>query len=138
MKKDKVKMYLGIDWGLKKIGLAVGDDFTCVAVPFKVVKDLDEVVALIKKEKIDKIVLGEPLTFANKRSQEAALFNEFLAELKKHLKQPVILVDERLTSKLADRLRHEAGNKQAQKNAAEQDAVAAMLILEAYFDLHKA
>ncbi len=130
-------MYLGVDWGAKKIGLAVGDDFTRVAVPFKVVKNLDEVVAVVKKEAIDKLVIGNPLSLSGKRGGEAKYFTDFLTALKKKIKQPVELVDERLTSKLADRLRQTAGSARARKGAADQDAVAAMLILEAYFNTTK-
>lgn len=137
MKNKTPKIYLGIDWGKSKIGLAIGDDHTGVAVPLMVVKNLAEVVKLIKKEAIDKIVLGNPLSMSGQAGGEAKYFQEFLDNLKKEIKQPIELIDERLTSKLADKLRQQAGSKRAKKGAADQDAVAAMLILEAYFDTNK-
>ncbi len=130
-------MCLGIDWGKSKIGLALGDDFTQTAVPFKVVKTLAEVVKLIKQEAIDTVVIGNPLSLSGQQGGEAKHWQAFVDELGKKIKQPIELIDERLTSKLADNLRRQTGTKRAQKGTADQDAVAAMLILEAYFDSHK-
>jgi len=134
VKSKTPKIYLGIDWGKSKIGLAIGDDHTGVAVPFLVAKNLAEVVKIIKKEAIDKIIIGNPLSLSGKKGGEAKYFEDFLADLKKQVKQPIELIDERLTSKLADTLRQQAGSKQAKKGMANQDAVAAMLILESYFN----
>lgn len=138
MKAKTPKIYLGIDWGARKIGLAVGDDFTNVAVPFKIVKNLKAVLEIIKKEGIDGVVLGEPLTFANKHSQQYAEFKSFLDDLRQNTKLPIELVDERLSTRLANSLGYDKKLtvRQNKKNKPGDDAVAAMLILQSYFDSH--
>ncbi len=61
----KIIRYLGIDWGEKRIGLALGDSETGVATPFEVAGGVDEVVHIIKEEGIDVAVVGKPLRMAS-------------------------------------------------------------------------
>ncbi len=120
--------YLGIDWGEKRIGLAMGDDSTRMASPFGVVVDLDEVLQVIADEEIDVLVVGMPMKM---RDQSIALdprFEAFISELESRSGLELIRIDERLTSKHADSL---IGDK---KSKAARDAVAAMLILQAHLD----
>jgi len=121
-------MYLGIDWGTKRIGLALGDSETKIATPFKIARDIDEIKKIIKDEEVDKIIIGEPLKMQNSELKTQDEFLKFLESLKKEIKIPIIKVDERLSSKGADAL---VGNK---KTKASRDAIAAMLILQSYFD----
>lgn len=127
-------MYLGVDWGAKKIGLAVGDDHTNVAVPWLIVKDLAEVLKLIKKEAIDIIVVGEPKHLAGKSDSKD--FAEFLAELRSKTKLRVELIDERLSTRLANSLGYDKKMTVGQNKKVKQgdDAVAAMLILQTFLD----
>ena len=123
------KKYLGIDWGSKRIGLAIGDDETKMAVPLVIVKDIDEILQVIDSEDIEVIVLGKPLSIANhelKITNES--FNIFVDELKDKIKIPIEMIDERLSSKAADAL---VGDK---KTKAPRDTIAAMLILQNYLD----
>lgn len=120
--------YLGIDWGEKRIGLALGDDETKIASPFKIVGSINDVVTIIAEEKINVVVLGLPLSIANYKLPTPFVFNEFKKTLQSKLKVPLKLIDERLSSKAADSM---LGKK---KEKAERDAVAAMLILQSYFD----
>ncbi len=137
MTKTTPKMYLGIDWGAKKIGLAVGDDHTNVAVPWLIVKDLAEVLQLLKKEMIDVVVVGEPKHLLGKSDSKE--FNKFLEELKKKIKLPVELIDERLSTSLANRLGYnkQLTVRQNKKVKPGDDAIAAMIILQSYFDSHE-
>ena len=122
------KKYLGIDWGEKRIGLALGDRETKVATPHKTVSSVDEVIKIVKEEKIDIVVVGKPLKMSDVRCRMSDEFLDFLDLLKKKLDIPVETVDERLSSKAADAL---PGNK---KEKAGRDEVAAMLILQNYLD----
>ena len=124
------KKYLGIDWGEKRIGLALGDRETKVATPHKTVSSVDEVIKIVKEEKIDIVVVGKPLKMSDVRCRMSDEFLDFLDLLKKKLDIPVETVDERLSSKAADAL---PGNK---KEKAGRDEVAAMLILQNYLDRH--
>ena len=121
--------YLGIDWGEKRIGLAMGDSELKLATPYKVVADINEIKEVVKREKIVKIILGKPVKMAGYIEELAPAFLEFTKSLKAAVVAPVELVDERLSSKAADAL---PGDK---KNKSSRDAVAAMIILQSYFDL---
>lgn len=131
-------MYLGLDWGAKKIGLSLGDDHTNVAVPWLIAKDLAEVLKLLKKEAIDVIVVGEPKHLAGKADSKD--FAKFLTELKNKTKLPVELIDERLSTRLANRLGYDKQMtvRQNKKVKPGDDAVAAMIILQSYFDRNSA
>ena len=124
------KKYLGIDWGEKRIGLALGDRETKVATPHKTVSSVDEVIKIVKEEKIDIVVVGKPLKMSDVRCRMSDEFLDFLDLLKKKLDIPVETVDERLSSKAADAL---PGSK---KEKAGRDEMAAMLILQNYLDRH--
>lgn len=123
-----LKKYLAIDWGTKRIGLATGDSETKIALPFKVVADIREVLKAIKDEEIDEIIVGLPVKLSGAKDNLTAGFDVFVNALKSKAGLPLILADERLSSKAADAL---AGTK---KTKAARDALAAMLILQGYFD----
>ena len=123
--------YLGIDWGEKRIGLAIADSSAKLAVPFKVVENINDITQCIKEEGIDIVVVGKPI----KMSGDAKLSDEFIKFinlLKEKLDIRIEIIDERLSSKHADSL---IGDK---KTKAPRDAIAAMLILQSYLDWHKA
>lgn len=122
--------YLGVDWGGTRIGLAIGDSTTKVAVPFKVVSSLDDILQTIKNEAIDIVVIGQPLSMRNEEEKAQSNFLDFLNLLEKKANVPIKKIDERLSSKQADKL---DGDK---KTKAPRDAIAAMLILQTYFDSH--
>ena len=118
--------YLGIDWGEKRIGLALGDSETGLALPFKVVGDLPELLKVIDVEKIDEIVLGEPKKMSGEAANDS--WQGFFKDLRSAVSIPVHLLDERMSSLEADALPGEKGDKAA------RDSVAAMIILQSYLD----
>ncbi len=120
--------YLGIDYGEKRIGLALADSETRLATPFKVIRSMDEVLSVIKDEKISSIIIGAPFSITNVELRMSNEFNNFLKDLKEKVKIPVLMMDERLSSKAADAL---FGDK---KTKAQRDTIAAMLILQNYLD----
>ena len=125
---SRIKTYLGIDWGGKRIGLSIGNSSTRLASPFQVVEDLEEILSIISYEEIDEIVIGKPLKMYDVTSDLDSAYIEFVDNLERNVKIPIIKIDERLTSKQADSL---PGEK---KTKAPRDAVAAMLILQSYLD----
>ncbi|KKR14449.1 MAG: hypothetical protein UT42_C0029G0008 [Candidatus Falkowbacteria bacterium GW2011_GWA2_39_24] len=127
MEFEEAQRCLGIDWGTRKIGLALGDAVTKIATPYKVVKNVAEVLEVIKQEAVDQVVLGQPIQLASDQAMSAA-FNIFHKTLIDNGQLPVELVDERLTTKQAGKL------GQGSKQTAAEDAIAAMLILQSYFD----
>jgi len=122
------KKYLGIDWGAKRIGLALGDSETRLASPFCVAETAVEIINIIKHEKIDYLIIGHPVKMSGEKDNLTKGFKVFLDFIKNNCDIPVELIDERLTSKAADAL---LGTK---KTKASRDSLAAMLILQSYFD----
>lgn len=119
---------LGIDWGTKRIGLALGNSETKVASPWGFVLSLEELLNITKKEKIDRLVLGMPYRVSGAQEALNGEFKAFLEVLEAQSDLPITRIDERFSSQLADTL---AGSY---KGKGERDAVAAMIILQTYFD----
>lgn len=123
-------MILGLDYGSKRIGIAVADENSKVALPYKVLENkgadfvLSELKKIIVVEKISKIIVGLPLSLSGKESKKTKETHEFSAFLAKNFDIPVEMKDERLSSRLADTLAQGAKNS--------RDIGAAMVILEDY------
>ncbi len=122
------KRYLGVDWGEKRIGLALGDSTVRLASPFKTVNSLKELLAVLNEENIDEVVIGRPVKMSGEKLNLTKEYLEFLGNLNKLIDLPVIEIDERLTSKQGDSL---PGGKKIKAN---RDEIAAMLILQTHLD----
>ncbi|MEI7451996.1 MAG: Holliday junction resolvase RuvX [Candidatus Falkowbacteria bacterium] len=120
--------YLGIDWGEKRIGLALADGETRMALPFTTVANFSELLEVIADEEVDEIVIGHPLKMKDSNMEVNKQFSAFMDLLKKNTTVPLMLIDERLSSKAADALEGNKGEKHG------RDEVAAMLILQDYLD----
>ena len=126
--------YLGIDWGIKKIGLATGSDETKLASPFGILKidkyeeSLKELKTVVDNEKVDVCVLGNPLDLRSNENQ-SDLYKKFVMDLK-NLDLTVELEDERMTTKLANNLERDFGKTKRDQD----DDLAATVILQTYLD----
>lgn len=128
---------IAIDFGLKRTGLAITDELQIIATGLETVdsrKLMDYLVALFQKEKIEKIVLGEPKRLDGSDAhitQNVYLFKEALE--KQFPGIPVILHDERFTSKLAVEAMIAGGMKKKQRrDKAMIDKISATIILQSY------
>ncbi len=129
MSNYEPSFYLGIDWGEKRIGLALADSETKIAMPLKTVANIKALREVVEEEQVDTLVIGEPIKMKGDSDNLNPLFLSFLKKVKKEFSELKIeLIDERLTSKHADSL---IGNK---KTKASRDEISAMLILQTYFD----
>ena len=124
--------YLGVDYGAKRVGLAVSDFSESFAMPLKVIEYfvhyedvLEEVLRICKEENIDEIVVGESKNFSQKENKIMTEIKDFVSELKKESGLPVHFHPEFLTSQEAKRLQGD-NNK--------NDASAAAIILKSYLD----
>ncbi|MBL7022150.1 Holliday junction resolvase RuvX [Patescibacteria group bacterium] len=121
---------LGIDYGMSKIGLAIADDDSKMAVPFKILKEVDIdkqlelVLEIIKDENVDKVIIGLPTSLKQNRTDQTGITEVFVKALKEK-GIDIVTADERLSSKAAQSL-----------GVKEDDAVAAMTILQTYIDRH--
>ena len=116
---------LAVDYGTKNIGLAWAQIGLGVVLPYGVIKDknLDELVKLIKKENIDKVIIGLPFGLKEKENENTKKIRKFADDLKKIINIPIEFEDERFSSQAADRM--EGGG-------ASRDEKSAMIILQGY------
>lgn len=124
---------LGIDYGDKKIGLAFGETDARTAVPLEVVKNegaatIERLAARVKLEGIDRVVVGVPLPQGNHSGEQLEKTRGFIAALARAVDVPVVEEDESFTSAESIRLQREFGAQ------AQEDALAAMLIVQSYID----
>src|SRR3989344_3242712 len=121
--------YLGIDYGIKRVGLAVSDSEGKMAFPLDVLSNDKRLIARIKQacssEKIQSIVIGESQDFKGKDNPIMKDAKDFLKALKKSINLPTHWEPEFLTSAEAERLQGRHGML---------DASAAALILKSYLD----
>lgn len=121
--------YLGIDFGSKRIGLAISDESESFAMPLQVVESSEDVVSVIcaicKDKNIGTVVVGESKDFSMKENEIMKKIIPFVEELKKQSGLPVVMHPEFMTSAEAEHL-------QGKNNML--DASAAALILKSYLD----
>ena len=114
---------LAIDYGTKNIGLARATIGVDVVLPFGRIANLSELIEIITKEKIDKIIVGLPLGLDGAENKNTERVRKFIDELKKEINIPVEFITEIFSSQAGDRMG--AG--------VSRDEKAAMIILQSYF-----
>lgn len=130
---------IGIDYGLKRTGIAVTDPLGIFASPVETVpsaKIIEYLKNYTAKEQIGLFVVGYPMNMNNTPSEAARYVDTFLKQLKKNFPQiPVELEDERFTSVLAHRSMIDGGmKKMARRDKSVVDKISAGIILQSYLD----
>ncbi len=120
--------YIGIDYGDKKIGLAVSYDKK-TALPYDTIDNDGEVYVnlkkIIKEVSADLVVVGIPYTLSGGKNERIEKTYKFVEDLKKHIPDIKVMVyDERYTSKIAQQNRNLYGS------AADVHQLSAFVILE--------
>lgn len=133
---------IGIDYGNKRIGLAVTDPLQIFASPLQTVKpqEFDDFIQnYLKTEKIDEFIIGYPVQMNNQPSESVKYIDPFLKKIKNKFPDiPVHLVDERFTSKLAFQTMIDGGVKQkGRRDKAMVDKISASIILQSFLDSRK-
>ena len=130
---------LALDYGEKRVGLAISDLMQIIAKPFKTLNNIsnnnifDQLKIIIEEKSIDKIVVGLPTTLNNKESKQTKIVNQFINQLKISVSIPVVSYDERLTSIEAKRSLVVQGVKTGHNKGA-VDMTAAAIFLQNYLD----
>lgn len=125
---------LAIDYGHRRIGLALSDELGLTAQPLAVLvrknrlADLKRLHEICKRHSVRHIIVGLPLHMTGERSEMADEASRFAARLTKTLKIETEMVDERLTSWEARRSISEAGSRSAAKRESVDDVAAAVLL----------
>lgn len=128
---------LAIDFGLKRTGLAITDENKIIASGLKTVDSRDLMTFLVnlnQKEKLETIVLGEPKRLNNEPSHITANVHLLKEALEKQFPLiPVVLIDERFTSKMAFQSMIDNGmSKKQRSNKGLIDEISATIILQSY------
>ena len=132
--------HLGIDYGSKRIGVAVSDTDGRIAFPLTTLiagsdraKTLRELRELVEREAVSRVVVGLPLSLDGSRGPAAQRAERFAAALGRHLAVPVEAFDERFSTQQAERVLIDADvSRQRRKEVV--DRVAATMILQGYLD----
>lgn len=128
--------YLGIDYGTKYVGTAVGDDVAKFALPLRSFTYTDDkklfayLITLMKSEDIESVVVGVP-RMGSVSEDIVARIENFVKNISEASGLPVVTADESFTSLEAQK------RLIGQKGKSDDHAVAAMLILQGYFDTKK-
>ncbi|MBI2252644.1 MAG: Holliday junction resolvase RuvX [Armatimonadetes bacterium] len=128
---------LSIDFGSKRIGLALSDPLKILASPmgFILVSSKGEIyhqlLKIIQDYEVEKIIVGIPLTLKGLESKQTKKVNGFIKELKKYIDLPIEEVDERLSSKEVEQILKQVNLSQTKKRQ-KIDALSASIILQSY------
>lgn len=130
---------LGIDYGKKRIGLAVTDPLQMFASPLNTVSPAEFHIFIneyLKKEEIDAFVIGYPVQMNNQASESVKDIKPFIKNLRKTFPTILIhLVDERFTSKIAMQTMIAGGvKKKERQNKSMIDKISASIILQSFID----
>lgn len=124
---------LAVDFGKKRIGLAISDELQKIAFRYKTIQNISfqktvkELKNVIEKESIEKIIFGLPLSLKGKDSEITKKARSFYNHFKKEILVPIVLRDERFSTKLAQKT---LSFRKAPKELLDQEA--ARIILEDY------
>jgi len=130
---------LAIDYGQKRVGLAVTDPLQIIASPLATVKASETeafITEYLKKETVDEFVVGYPVQMNNRPSEAVKYIDPFLKRLGKLFPgKPVHLADERFTSKMAFRTMIDSGaGKKERRDKSALDRISASLILQSFLE----
>ena len=123
--------FLGVDYGSSRTGLALSDPLAITCSPLGTLTERDDerlierIIRTAREQQVDTIVVGLPRPLSggtNRQSESATAFKE---RLERVAGVPVVMCDERFTSKLAERSRRRTSGR---------DAVAACYMLQSFLD----
>lgn len=127
---------LAIDWGTKKIGLAISNQAGTISFPHQVLHNdkrlLKKLKEIVQDEEVKRLVVGVPKY--NPKTEVYYQIEEFISDLKSKFEIPVEIQDELLTSEAAKKAHSSTHRKVGEIKPKSKDShdLAAMLILEEY------
>lgn len=130
---------LGIDYGEKRVGVAISDPTGTIASPLDTIlfrrrdKLMQRLAEMISTKDVDGIVVGLPIGMKGQATAQTVIVQEFVEELRGLFPVPVSTLDERLSSVEASRALREQGHQPSRKRAM-VDSTAAAIILQNYLN----
>ncbi len=133
---------LALDYGTKRVGIAVTDELQMIASGLCTVRThdcMDFLIEYLSKESVSTIVLGMPKDLRNQNTDATPYVKGFVKQIRKQFPEmKVELIDERFTSKIAFQSMIDSGlKKKARQDKALVDEVSATLILQSYMEQQK-
>jgi len=130
---------LAIDYGLKRVGLAVTDPLQIISTALETVpakQTINFLIAYCKKEQVDAFIVGKPMNLQNQKTDSTDAVFKFVSLLKKTFpKHAVHLHDERFTSKMAlDAMIRGGSTKKDRRKKENIDKVSATIILQSFIE----
>jgi putative holliday junction resolvase len=126
-----------IDWGIKRIGIAISDERKKIALPMQTIpggkNGAADVIQALALKQVELILVGFPLLLNGQEGPMAAAVRQFARELEAASTIPIKLIDERFSSKLADQSLREIRLKRKERTA-KMDVTAAAILLQGYLD----
>ncbi len=130
---------MGIDYGDKRIGIALSDALCIISSPFEVYKNVGEedainhIIDLIKQYDVDEIAMGLPLNMDGSEGERALIHRQFGKKLESLSGIKVVYIDERLTSAEAEDILISSGVRR-EKRKELIDKISAQIILQIYIN----
>ncbi|MBI3193279.1 MAG: Holliday junction resolvase RuvX [Ignavibacteriae bacterium] len=130
---------LGIDYGSKRIGIAISDPLNIIARPLKyLIASTDvkkEFENLLQEFQVKTIVIGMPYNLKGEKGQKAEEVEKFITDVLRQFSIEIVRWDERFTSKQAHQTLRDMNVKKKQRQSKEIiDAMAAAILLQSYLD----
>ncbi|MCB4792845.1 MAG: Holliday junction resolvase RuvX [Elusimicrobia bacterium] len=131
---------LGIDYGTKRIGLALSDPLGITVQPLLVISrkslkdDIEKIKDIVLNKEVDKIILGLPMNMNDTPGILCKEIKDFANRLSQEIKIAVEFCDERLTSHEADNILINEAKLSNDKRKQIKDKIAACIILQTYLD----
>jgi len=126
---------LGIDWGEKRMGIAISDELKILAKPLRTLesKNVEDLLEILKEEKVEEIVIGRPRNMDGSLGVQAEKVFKFSSKLEKLTKIPIVYEDETNTTKVVKSMLIKEGLN-PQKNIDLVNKKSAQLILQGYLN----
>jgi len=130
---------LALDYGTKRIGVALSDELGWTAQPLETFerrtldRDVAHIAALVESHSVERVVLGLPLQLDGREGPAVRAMREFTDKLEASLPVPVVLWDERMTTKAAEELLI-AADVSRKKRKGIVDRIAAAILLRSYLE----
>jgi putative holliday junction resolvase len=135
---------LGIDYGLKRIGIALSDESGTIAFGKEVIINdnacYKKIAAIVKENDVVTVVIGLPVKMNNEPTEQTVVTQKFITALRLKLPAEVSVVswDERMTSKIAgDQLLESGMKKMKRQDKSHLDKLSAAIILQDFLDASK-
>lgn len=133
---------LGIDYGSRRIGLALSDLLGITAQPLLVIErtsltaDIEKIETVVRDSGVTKIVIGMPFNMDGTEGNLAGDVKAFAKRLQEKFNIAVEFTDERLTTAQTERMLVEEADLSREKRKKVRDKLAAALLLQSYMDQH--